>query len=67
MVSSDSQDKTNNINPKWDEVIRDHSEANFLQSPEYKKMNEIMAKAFQIGLREMWNRGEFTAPVPPTE
>lgn len=34
---------------------------------EYKKMNEIMAKAFQIGLQEMWNRGEFTAPVSPTE
>ena len=34
---------------------------------EYKKMNEIMAKAFQIGLQEMWNRGEFTAPVAPTD
>ena len=34
---------------------------------EYKKMNEIMAKAFQIGLREMWNRGEFSAPVSSTD
>lgn len=42
MVSSDSQNKTNNINPKWDEVIRDHSEANFLQSPSYAKMNELL-------------------------
>ena len=42
MVSSDSQDKTDNINPKWDEVIRDHSEANFLQSPSYTKMNELL-------------------------
>ena len=26
----------------WDEVIKNHPEANFLQSPEYGKMNEIL-------------------------
>ncbi len=29
----------------------------------YKKMNEIMAKAFQLGLQEMRNRVDFSAPT----
>lgn len=29
----------------------------------YKKMNEIMAKAFQLGLQEMRNRIDFSAPT----
>lgn len=34
---------------------------------EYKRMNEIMAKAFQIGFQEMCNRGEITAPIPASD
>lgn len=30
---------------------------------EYKKINEIMEKAFKIGLQELWSRGEFSAPA----
>lgn len=34
--------KTATIDKKWREIIKNHPEANFLQSPEYKKMNEIL-------------------------
>ncbi len=43
------------------------ADTRYFITDEYKKMNEIMAKAFQIGLREMWNRGEFFASVSSTD
>ena len=42
MSSSNSKDQNKNRNPEWDEVIRNHAEANFLQSPSYARMNNIL-------------------------
>lgn len=37
-----NETKVTPINKKWQKVIEEHPEANFLQSPGYKKMNEFL-------------------------
>ncbi len=37
-----NETKVTQINKKWQKVIEEHPEANFLQSPGYKKMNEFL-------------------------
>ena len=41
-MSTNKATKMSNDEKRWQEVIKNHPEANFLQSPEYGRMNEIL-------------------------